>query len=197
MEYLQHILLFTGPPGVGKTTLVRSLANRFDSNTTAGFYTNEVRIDGRRQGFSVEIIPSGQAGLLASPSIASPVRFGTILPDGTRRLGVTLEFLENVACPTIAEPPGSTRLVVIDEIGPMQATSTRFREVVESLLQRQYVVLGTISDSDDPWISGIRNDTRTALFTICRSNRDILVDALALFLAKHFYLPASNNDAGQ
>ena len=45
------ILLLTGRPGVGKTTVVRRVAATLPRDRLAGFYTEEVRHRGRRRGF--------------------------------------------------------------------------------------------------------------------------------------------------
>jgi nucleoside-triphosphatase len=93
----QHIFV-TGPPGVGKSTLIRrvleqlqlagsfpassrgptqpsSNASTASSTTTAaavGFYTEEVRVGGERQGFDVVTL-DGQRGPLARIGTASRV----------------------------------------------------------------------------------------------------------------------------
>jgi nucleoside-triphosphatase THEP1 len=45
----RHLLL-TGSPGIGKTTVVRPLAERLPLRL-GGFYTEEIREAGGRQGF--------------------------------------------------------------------------------------------------------------------------------------------------
>ncbi len=44
-------LLITGPPGVGKTTVIRSLAERLKDRRLGGFYTAELREGRERRGF--------------------------------------------------------------------------------------------------------------------------------------------------
>lgn len=184
MSMIPKILLFTGKPGIGKTTLLKTIVNHLDANAVTGFYTSEIRIEGRRQGFQIEMMGTGQKGLLASPDIPGDIRFGTLLPDGRRRLGITLEFLEEVACPIIYSPHSDIKIVVIDEIGPMQISSPVFRNVLETLLLNKLTILASIADSDDSFISSIRNNESSALFIMNKSNRDILSSALSLYLSK-------------
>ncbi|KAI8514603.1 hypothetical protein Bbelb_071940 [Branchiostoma belcheri] len=62
---VRHVLL-TGPPGIGKTTLTQKACEvlQKDGVRVQGFYTEEVRTGGRRQGFDI-ITLDGQRGPLA------------------------------------------------------------------------------------------------------------------------------------
>jgi len=46
-------LLVTGLPGVGKTTLIKKLAEALKSLHPVGFYTEEIREEGERKGFEL------------------------------------------------------------------------------------------------------------------------------------------------
>jgi Cdc6-like AAA superfamily ATPase len=45
-------LLLTGPPGCGKTTVIRRVVEQMKDRRLAGFYTQEIRQDGQRVGFA-------------------------------------------------------------------------------------------------------------------------------------------------
>lgn len=47
----RRVLLLTGAPGVGKTTVIRRLAESLGSEQLPGFYTEEIREGGERRGF--------------------------------------------------------------------------------------------------------------------------------------------------
>ncbi|XP_059981842.1 cancer-related nucleoside-triphosphatase isoform X2 [Lagenorhynchus albirostris] len=72
----RHVFL-TGPPGVGKTTLIQKVSEVLKSSGVPvdGFYTEEVRQGGRRIGFDVVTL-SGARGPLS--------RIGSELPPGKR-----------------------------------------------------------------------------------------------------------------
>jgi nucleoside-triphosphatase len=46
-----HVLLITGTPGIGKTTVIRRVAERVDAEGLRGFYTEEIRERRERRGF--------------------------------------------------------------------------------------------------------------------------------------------------
>src|SRR5450759_1449242 len=50
-ENKADFLLITGPPGIGKTTVIRRVAQGFKPKGLQGFYTEEIREDGERRGF--------------------------------------------------------------------------------------------------------------------------------------------------
>jgi len=62
-----RILLLTGAPGVGKTTLVRRAAEGLSGLRVAGFTTEEIRDGGRRRGFRVAPRPPRRGAGPASP----------------------------------------------------------------------------------------------------------------------------------
>ncbi len=59
-----RILLLTGVPGVGKTTLIRNVARDLPVGSLRGFYTQEMREHGRRTGFRL-ITFHGEEGVMA------------------------------------------------------------------------------------------------------------------------------------
>ncbi|MFZ1060598.1 MAG: nucleoside-triphosphatase, partial [Candidatus Rokuibacteriota bacterium] len=46
-----HVLLITGNPGSGKTTVIRRVAAALSGRRLGGFYTEEIRVGGERRGF--------------------------------------------------------------------------------------------------------------------------------------------------
>jgi nucleoside-triphosphatase len=181
MHQSRRIVLLTGRPGVGKTTAAGDIAARLGPKQTDGFISSEIREDGRRAGFGVAVLHSNEVGLLARPGLVSEFRFGSPGADGHPRLGVTHEFLENVACRRIeaSEAP----LIVIDEIGPMQATSARFRRLVESLLAEARSVFGTVALAEDDWISAVRDHPDVSTIELTHGNRDTVREALIAYFA--------------
>jgi len=92
---------------VGKTTIIRSVADRLGAKA-GGFYTEEIREDGRRTGFQLVAL-DGPHGILAGLNIPSPYRVG--------RYGLCLSELERVGVDSLWRAIRHTEVsvVVIDE----------------------------------------------------------------------------------
>src|SRR4051794_14770081 len=69
-------LLLRGPPGCGKTTCVRRLAERLGDLRLAGFYTAEIREGGNRVGFEAVRLSTGRHAVLAHVRSKSRHRVG-------------------------------------------------------------------------------------------------------------------------
>jgi nucleoside-triphosphatase len=104
-------ILLTGRPGIGKTTVIRRLADLLASPALAGFYTDEIRLAGQRQGFRVTAF-SGVSEVMAHTQIRSPHRVG--------RYGVDVDAFERIVLPELTRPADA---LLIDEIGRMECFS--------------------------------------------------------------------------
>ncbi|XP_006531346.2 cancer-related nucleoside-triphosphatase homolog isoform X1 [Mus musculus] len=69
----RHVFL-TGPPGVGKTTLIQKAIEVLQSSglPVDGFYTQEVRQEGKRIGFDVVTLSGAQGPLSRAGSSCGP-----------------------------------------------------------------------------------------------------------------------------
>lgn len=101
-------LLLTGPPGCGKTTVVRRVVELLGGQLRAGSYTQEIREHGRRVGFEV-IGLSGAHAILAHVGFHSRHRVG--------RYGVALEGFEAIVRTELNPKIQGLCVYVIDEIG--------------------------------------------------------------------------------
>jgi len=117
----------TGPPGCGKTTVVRRVVERLAGLRLAGFYTQQVRERGRRVGF--EAVGIGQDSLMA---ILAHVRFRSPLRVG--RYGVEVAALAQLVEAELSGAVGEEDLFVIDEIGRMELLCPEFEDVVRRRL---------------------------------------------------------------
>jgi len=82
------VLLLTGAPGSGKTTVIRRLAAALQDSRLAGIYTAEIRTpDGERMGFRISTF-DGQEAVMAHTRIGGPLRVGKYGVDASTIINV-------------------------------------------------------------------------------------------------------------
>lgn len=182
---MQHsnnrVVLISGPPGVGKSTCIDMVVAALPHFVVDGIVCREVCKNGARDGFSIQTIGNQHSGLLASPEFASSIRFGTLNKNGTPRLGVCHDFLNNVACPYLLNVSTSADLIVIDEIGLMQIASKVFHEALLFILNGPTPVLASISSSNDTLISALRDSSGYPSIQLTKSNRSFISEVLVAY----------------
>ena len=161
----QPVILLTGQPGIGKTMVIKKIVSLLDSNT-GGFYTREIRQQGKRTGFEIVTL-DGLTETLATTE--ATVSFRNEVPFGKYR--VNLAAIETVAVPALQQAMESGQVVVIDEIRPMEILSTGFYEQVMTLLESQTIVVGTIVQRSTPFGDKVKAHRRVQVLTVTTSNR--------------------------
>ncbi len=123
-----RLAVITGPPGSGKTTAVVRVAEILASKgvEVGGFYTREVREGRVRKGFEIVTIPAGETAWLALRGGVSRYRIGPY--------AVFPENLERVGLPTLESAAGEGKVLLVDEVGPMELLSERFVRAVENVI---------------------------------------------------------------
>jgi len=131
----------------------------------AGFFTEEVRVDGSRRGFRGVTFDS-RVFPLADRGLRGPLRVGAY--------GIDLSGLETVGLSALAPAP-ETRIVIVDEVGKMELLSERFRSRIEALLDSDVPVLGTIALHGVGLVKRLRHDSRITLLRLRPESRDGMV----------------------
>jgi nucleoside-triphosphatase len=165
---IKENILITGLPGVGKTTLIKKIAEELKHLHPVGFYTTEIREEGLRKGFEL-ISLEGRKGILSHIDIKSPYRVGHYKVD----LGGFDDFLESI---TFFNP--STQLVIIDEIGKMECYSDQFKKLLKEILDSEKWVIATIALKGSKLISEIKGRKDIKLFEMTKSNRESLLSEI-------------------
>lgn len=164
-------LLLTGRPGVGKTTLIRKTTQGLAAKV-GGFWTEEIRSQGRRVGF--RIVSAAAEDVLAHVDSPSPLRVG--------RYGVNVAAFERVGVAAIEQAIRHADLIVMDELGRMELYSKRFQESALRALASAKPVLGVIQDRQTAFLDGIRSRKDVMVLRVTPENRSSVLDRLRSFL---------------
>ena len=162
-------VLLTGRPGCGKTTLIKRVVEKLPQ-AAGGFYTMEIRERGERIGFKIVTI-NGKEAVFAHVNFDTSQRLG--------KYGLDLRVLESIGTEAICTAVRARRLVVIDEIGPMEIRSAIFCNVVNETLNTRSPILGTITARSFPFTDAIKKRAAVTMIEVRRSNRDQLMSDLS------------------
>jgi nucleoside-triphosphatase len=160
----KHILI-TGPPGIGKTTLIKRISHDLQNLNPAGFYTEEIRVKGIRKGFSLVSL-DGNRGMLSHTDITSRYRVGKYGVD----IAAFEDFLDHIAFfnPDIG-------VIIIDEIGKMECISDKFNKLLKTILEQERPVIATIASKGEGIIEDIKKLADVELFVMTQNNRNSLL----------------------
>jgi nucleoside-triphosphatase len=161
-------LYLTGNPGVGKTTVIRTIAHRLKSVSCAGFYTEDIRQRGERIGFRIVTLDRQEATLASLGTRKPTVGKYSIHIEEFEEL--VLHYLDTIATPA--------DLYIIDEIGKMELLSGRFRSKVLELLGQPINLLATLSKKGNGLIEQIKRGRDAEIIEVTRRNRDELPEEL-------------------
>ncbi|MGD9001751.1 MAG: nucleoside-triphosphatase, partial [Anaerolineae bacterium] len=129
-------LLLTGRPGVGKTTVIKKVAEALEGQA-GGFYTEEVRgPEGRRRGFQLVTLDGNEA-VMAHVDLRGEGR------PRVSRYGVDVEAIHQVGVTALRRAMAANHVVIVDEIGKMELFCEPFKEAVIAALEGRNPVLAT------------------------------------------------------
>ncbi len=165
-------IFITGPPGCGKTTLIKEILKELKI-PTKGFFTEEIRRDGERIGFKILTL-SKKEGIFAEKGLKSSYKVS--------KYGVLLKNLEEIGIKEIEEGLKGNFLIVVDEIGKMELFSNKFRDAILKALDSENKVLGTIMLQENPFCDKIKQRKDTRVFYLTRENKEkVKKEILCLF----------------
>uniref|UniRef100_A0A7N0UT58 AAA+ ATPase domain-containing protein n=1 Tax=Kalanchoe fedtschenkoi TaxID=63787 RepID=A0A7N0UT58_KALFE len=182
-------LLVTGPPGVGKTTLIMRVLHKLRTSASnpnpkiQGFYTSEVRRGGERVGFQVFTLHGRQQGPLASSATSGAE---TLIWPAVGRYKVDVASFESLVLPEL-QINEDTDLFIIDEVGKMELFSPSFFPAVLKVLESNLPILASIPipkhGQDIREVARLRNHPRATIFTLDTNNRDAVTEEIYVTLA--------------
>ena len=167
-------ILLTGPPGCGKTTAVIAIVKKLNRGNAAGFYTQEIRRDKARRGFSW-IRLDGATGTLAHVDIKGQFKVG--------KYGVDVTGFEDAILPVLDIQQSDAKLFVIDEIGKMECLSDKFTAAVQNLFISDKTVLATVAQKGGSLIKEVKKYPGVKLFQLKRTGQDKIVTEILELLS--------------
>ncbi|XP_063231192.1 cancer-related nucleoside-triphosphatase [Bacillus rossius redtenbacheri] len=170
----KRIVFLTGPPGIGKTTVVKKICSMLAERSipVGGFYTEELREGPRRVGFDI-VTFKGKRGVLAR------IQDGMDNSISRYQVGqykVDKNSFESLALPVFNDQ--DSVVLVLDEIGRMELFSDEFKKKVKEAVETpNRVILATIPIAKGrplSFVEELRCHRSAKLFTVDCNNRDCL-----------------------
>jgi len=165
----KRILLLTGSPGVGKTTVLLKTVEVLKAKgySVGGMISREIRSRGIRVGFEVLDLSSGKQGWLAHVNQKSGPQVG--------KYRVNLDDLDGVGAVAILKSAEKSDVIVIDEIGPMEFFSEKFKDAVIKAMESTKIVVGVVHwKAKDKFLKEVKDREDMEMFTVTPENRNEL-----------------------
>jgi nucleoside-triphosphatase len=171
---MARILLLTGDPGVGKTTLMGRLLAALRERRVGGFTTEEVREGGRRAGFRF-VSHDGTERIMAHVDREGSPRVGSY--------GVDVKAIDEAARESLAPHP-EVKIYLIDEIGKMECYSEEFVRRMRGLFDSEKTIVATIDRQSSDFMTAVRSRPDAELWEVTASNRDGMVERVLDWLER-------------
>ena len=171
---MKRVLLITGSPGIGKTTTLMKTVDILKGRGYAvgGMISREVREAGTRVGFEIIDLSSEKRGWLAHVNQKTGPTVG--------KYRVNLQDLDNIGAEAITEATENCDVVAIDEIGPMELFSEKFKATVQKALASPKTVIAVVHwKANNKLISDAKTMKNAETFTVTTENREQLSQTLA------------------
>ena len=172
-------ILLTGAPGCGKTTAIIQIVEKLKGIKVAGFYTQEIREDNTRKGFSWTRL-DGAIGILAHVNTKSPYKIG--------KYGVDVYGFEEYVVPILDISHSDAELFIIDEIGKMECFSKKFITAACRLFASDKSVLATVAQKGAGLICEVKNYPGIKLFHLTHHDCNDTIAEILQILSSHKYV---------
>lgn len=171
------MLLITGMPGVGKTSVICKVADQLQGKRIGGFYTREIRKDGERCGFLLQTF-TGLQNTIAHTDFPHVHRVG--------KYGVDIASIDAAVNSALALD-AAIDLYLVDEIGKMECLSSSFIAAMEKLFTRGKPLVATISKKGSGFIEQTKQRPDALLWEVTYANRNKLPEQIL-----HWLIPFLN-----
>jgi nucleoside-triphosphatase len=168
------IIVLTGTPGVGKTTIVMSVANKLKASDikVGGVVSREVRTNNIRTGFEFIDIATDDRRVLASITENGP-RVGKYFVNLSG-----CQFAADIVTKALI----NSDVIICDEIGPMELKSKEFTDAARDLLKTDKRVIIVVRQKLEHALVNEFKEKSSFLISINLGNREkaseLLLDRL-------------------
>jgi nucleoside-triphosphatase len=135
----------------------------------AGFYTEDLRTGGMREGFRIVTL-DGHVALLAASGHPGPVRVS--------KYGVDVAELERIGVSAVRSAMEREHVAVVDEIGKMQLYSRTFRQAIFDAVRSGHPLLGTIMMGRNPYADRIKAHKNVEVLVLTENSRQQILSLL-------------------
>ncbi|MHC3128888.1 MAG: NTPase [Candidatus Bathyarchaeota archaeon] len=177
---LKPLILVTGPPGIGKTSILRRTVKELKNRKydVGGMICREVREGGVRVGFEIMDLSTGTRGWLAHVNQPTGPRIG--------KYHVNLTDLDVIGVGAILDAIQNADILAVDEIGPMELSSTAFSNALVKAVESSKPMLVTVHYGlRNSLVNSIKKREDTEILEVTYKNRENLHNLIANKISEH------------
>jgi len=170
----------TGPPGIGKTSILRRTVKKLKNREyeVGGMICREVREGGVRVGFEIMDLSTETRGWLAHVNQPTGPKIG--------KYHVNLTDLEVIGVGAILDALQNADVLAVDELGPMEFSSTAFSKALVKAVESSKPILGTIHYGlRNSLVNNIKKRDDTEILKVTYKNRENLHNLIANKISEH------------
>lgn len=168
---MSHILI-VGARGVGKSTLIRRVLDALD-RPVFGFETKKEDTLADNSGCPIYIYKAGAPHEQSEENLVGYCK--------NQRPTTYRDAFDRFA-PHLRQALPQNGVILLDELGFMEAASKAFCQAVFALLDGNVPVIAAVKDKDVPFLNEIRSHPNAKCFDITQENRDALFDGVLAFV---------------
>ncbi|MEM3623588.1 MAG: NTPase [Candidatus Bathyarchaeia archaeon] len=179
----KRVLLLTGSPGIGKTTVLLKVVEVLKDKgyIVGGMISREVRSCGTRVGFEILDLGSDRRGWLAHVNQKVGPQVG--------RYRVNLEDLDAVGAEAILKAVEECDVIAVDEIGPMELFSEKFRLAVKMAVESPKPIIGVVHwKAKHKLIDEVKTRKDAEIYAVTYENRDKIYETIVKKAIEYFKL---------